>query len=568
MLAFAPLLALAIAGEELVVRQRQRPEGALLSFSAIAHVASVLVLGPLPAAAIAAAGVIIVDGTRREGHRYLLVNSSMFGASTWVAGLVFVLAGGHPGHIGVYALPALAAAVAARYLVTSVIFAIGTALASQTALSLVFRETVLEEMASAVQEGSLGILLGFAITSHQWVVLPFLIPPFIAIYRAKATYEQLKEETAAALESVAEVVDERDPSTAEHSERVAALVRKFTEAVGLPARESARLIAAGRFHDLGKIGVDVQTLASSERLSEHELKAIRRHPRVSARLLAPFHFAREMAHYVELHHERFDGHGYYAVPGSDVPVEAHVLIVADNIDAMTSARPYRPALSPREAADELRHKAGTQFHPEIASVFAAVVSGEPVEAALDRQQFAKLLESFSSIPALSLPSTRPVGGRFAVLSLTVLSLLVLGLDSVPLWGRATVLFASASGCAAVMGHALISARRRRQALASIDAGESTAAALAQAGVTGSCAWLEADPDGGGYIASRREGTLLLEQDLREACSRALRREEDSCSRLSTGSWLVLDVVGKSHANRVLPRPPTDGRTAAAAPRAW
>ena len=69
LLALAPLLALAIAGEELVVRQRQRPEGALLSFSAIAHVAAVVVLGPLPAAAVAAAGVIIVDGTRREGRR-------------------------------------------------------------------------------------------------------------------------------------------------------------------------------------------------------------------------------------------------------------------------------------------------------------------------------------------------------------------------------------------------------------------------------------------------------------------------------------------------------------------
>ena len=65
-----------------------------------------------------------------------------------------------------------------------------------------------------------------------------------------------------------------------------------------------------------------------------------------------------MALYAELHHERYDGNGYYSVSQRDIPVEAHVLIVADSFDAMTSARAYRPALSNAEAVQELRDKAG------------------------------------------------------------------------------------------------------------------------------------------------------------------------------------------------------------------
>ena len=69
---------------------------------------------------------------------------------------------------------------------------------------------------------------------------------------------------------------------------------------------------------------------------------------MSARLLSPFGFAQQISLYAELHHERYDGRGYYAVSQSEIPVEAHVLIAADSYDAMTSKRAYRPALTPQE----------------------------------------------------------------------------------------------------------------------------------------------------------------------------------------------------------------------------
>src|SRR5438876_2588434 len=84
--AIAPLLALAIAGEELVVRQQARASGAVLSFSVIAHIASAILLGPLVAALIAVFAVAVVDGSRPAGRRLVLINSAMLGSSIWVGG--------------------------------------------------------------------------------------------------------------------------------------------------------------------------------------------------------------------------------------------------------------------------------------------------------------------------------------------------------------------------------------------------------------------------------------------------------------------------------------------------
>jgi len=215
--------------------------------------------------------------------------------------------------------------------------------------------------------------------------------------------ERLKRETAAALNTFAGVIDERDPNTASHSKRVAEYVERFTAAIELPDREAARLIQAARYHDLGKVVVDESTLSRPGRLSQEELRKIRSHPALSARLLSPFHFAQEIAVYAELHHERYDGRGYYSVPQREIPVEAHVLIAADSFDAMTSARAYRPALSIAEAIQELRDKAGTQFHPLVAQAFAAMLEQRDVHAAMGSAQIASLRAEFSRIAGVQLP---------------------------------------------------------------------------------------------------------------------------------------------------------------------
>src|SRR5207237_3452855 len=144
--------------------------------------------------------------------------------------------------------------------------------------------------------------------------------------------------------------------------------------------------------------------AKEGRLNAEEVAQIRRHPRLSAQLLRPYTFAVEMAGFVELHHERNDGRGYYGVSGTSVPIEAHVLVVADSFDAMTSQRSYRPALTTEEATRELLDKAGTQFHPLRARAFAAIVSGGTPAGELDARELRELRGAFASIRPLRLPA--------------------------------------------------------------------------------------------------------------------------------------------------------------------
>src|SRR5438477_7310469 len=155
----APLLGLAIAGEEVVVRKRQRWGGSVFSFSAPAHVAAVLLIGPLGAALVAASAVVIVDGLRQESRRYVLLNSSMFGGAAWIAGLVFHVCGGSTRVIEGWTLPALIALIVARYLVTSVVFAGGTALVVDAPFGVLVKETVAGGTVAAIGEGSLGVLV-------------------------------------------------------------------------------------------------------------------------------------------------------------------------------------------------------------------------------------------------------------------------------------------------------------------------------------------------------------------------------------------------------------------------
>jgi hypothetical protein len=142
---------------------------------------------------------------------------------------------------------------------------------------------------------------------------------------------------------------------------------------------------------------------------------------MSARLLKAFAFAADTAPLVELHHERFDGQGYYGVAAAEIPIEAHVLIIADSFDAMTSARAYRPALTVQEATAEIRDKAGLQFHPVLARAFAGMMEGADPSVALTGTELGTLRTQFST-PARLRParsSIAPSRGMWMLLSVAI-----------------------------------------------------------------------------------------------------------------------------------------------------
>ncbi len=178
---------------------------------------------------------------------------------------------------------------------------------------------------------------------------------------------------------MADVVESRDESTAQHSLRVAEYAVSLGRSLGLRETELHSLELAGRLHDLGKIGIDNSILFKPGLLTPEEYQRVQAHPELSGKILEWFEFAREEAQYIHLHHERLDGRGYpYGLMGSEIPIAARILSIADAFDAMTTNRPYRPAMTRKQAIETLRANAGTQFDPNLVETFISIqTEGEP-----------------------------------------------------------------------------------------------------------------------------------------------------------------------------------------------
>jgi hypothetical protein len=227
-----------------------------------------------------------------------------------------------------------------------------------------------------------------------------------AVNLAHARVRRSRLETLHALETFANIVDERDPSTYRHSVRVAGYVDELARALGLPYSDIDRLRWAARLHDLGKVAVDASALRKPGKLTPDQWGAMWRAPRLSARLLRRFELSAAEARAVELHHERHDGRGYYGVPGDELPLASHFLIVADSYDAMLSDRPYRPGLPPEVALAEIERNAGTQFHPAVAKAFVAVQRGQEPYSTLTPDEQDELRGAAAPYRVPVIPGTR------------------------------------------------------------------------------------------------------------------------------------------------------------------
>jgi HD-GYP domain-containing protein (c-di-GMP phosphodiesterase class II) len=394
--------AVAIAAEAL-----QRPhdellpdslEGERFTITAPIHLAALLVAGPWVATAVAGWSVIAVGPFRGLAPMELLRKAAALGASALAGGTAFALAGGSVGHL---TLPEdlLPAAVAGVVYVTA-----------RTLLEgMVTQRPALPDLLTAASGVGLGIVLGFAALRELWLAIA-LVPLLLLVERLYARVVALRHEMATALETFANIVDERDPSTYAHSVRVARYVQDLAQGLGLPSAEVRRLWWAGRLHDLGKVAVDATVLGKPGKLSPAEWGTVWRAPRLSARLLQRFRFAARQAQAVEYHRERYDGSGYYGVGEEDIPLAAHFLILADAFDAMTTDKPFRKRLSREDALNEIEAGSGTQFHPVIARAFVAVQRGQDPTAVVRAEELSAIRDA-SALPPSAVTGPVDLFGR-------------------------------------------------------------------------------------------------------------------------------------------------------------
>ena len=185
--------------------------------------------------------------------------------------------------------------------------------------------------------------------------------------RQQATLKGLTIETVFAL---AEAIESRDPRTADHCTRLAHYAELVADSLGLTEEQTELIRYGAALHDVGKVGVSDAILKKPDKLTPEEWAEIRLHPYIGGQLCKRVAFLRDTYPIVYYHHERYDGNGYPdGLKGQDIPLAARIVAVADAYDAMTTHRPYRPAMSHAQAVHELQRGAGSQWDPELVPIF-------------------------------------------------------------------------------------------------------------------------------------------------------------------------------------------------------
>jgi len=198
--------------------------------------------------------------------------------------------------------------------------------------------------------------------------------------------EQAKKIRAAflnAIAALANALEAKDKYSSGHSLRVVETSVATARNLGLPPSSVEQIRLAGLVHDIGKIGVREDILNKPGNLTGEEYQHVQYHCEIGEHILSHVAEDNEILQMVRHHHERYDGKGYPdGLSGEQIPLGARILAVADTYDAMTSQRPYRSAMSRKEALDEIRRCTSTQFDPAVVTAFlktaiAKIIPTEP-----------------------------------------------------------------------------------------------------------------------------------------------------------------------------------------------
>ena len=172
-------------------------------------------------------------------------------------------------------------------------------------------------------------------------------------------------------------VEAKDPYTRGHSDRVSEFSILIGQKMNLDSDTIHDLKIGGLFHDIGKIGIPDSILLKESKLNDNEYSQIKNHPTIGAHILGDAKVFENIIPIVKHHHEKFDGTGYPSgLKGSEIPLIARIASVADTFDAMTSKRTYRDSLPISVVKEELKRCSGSQFDPEIASVFLDILEND------------------------------------------------------------------------------------------------------------------------------------------------------------------------------------------------
>jgi len=187
-----------------------------------------------------------------------------------------------------------------------------------------------------------------------------------AEYKIEESYKRLQKTLNDTINTLASIIENRDPYTSGHQKKVAYLAINISEELGLSDEETEALGTAAMVHDIGKITIPASILSKPGKVSDVEYKLIKTHSRTGYEIIKNIEFPYPIEKIILQHHERLDGSGYpLGLKDKDIMVEAKILTVADVVEAMCSHSPYRPALGINKALEEIDDNKGILYDTNV-----------------------------------------------------------------------------------------------------------------------------------------------------------------------------------------------------------
>ncbi|HYL83062.1 MAG TPA: HD domain-containing phosphohydrolase [Candidatus Angelobacter sp.] len=217
----------------------------------------------------------------------------------------------------------------------------------------------------------------------------------------QAALRQIERSYEDTLQALGAAIDLRDNETAGHSRRVCRYSLEIARAMGWPDQQLESLARGAHLHDIGKLGIPDGILLKPGPLTPEERTLMQRHVQIGFDLVKDIPFLADVAEMILMHHERFDGGGYpRGLKGEEVLLSARIFAVADTLDAITSDRPYRQASSFDVGREAIRRASGSQFDPQVVSVFLSLPEQTWPTIARNQRQIAGLSPELRRSPGL------------------------------------------------------------------------------------------------------------------------------------------------------------------------
>lgn len=324
---------------------------------------------------IGGATALIVDTfVRKKPPIKIWFNTAQYMLSVGVSSTVYHVLGGRTlSDQFSLPIPAFLGLVVSYFFVNSGSVAVVSATSSGVPVREAWNRIVGGSMLYDVIASSLAVLLAFLYLKLQLLGLGLLVIPLFFVRRMHQMNFQLERVNRELLELMVKAIEARDPYTSGHSLRVSEYARSIARDLGLSTKQVDQVESTALLHDVGKIYEEFAPLLRKEgKLTPDERMLMQRHPSRSAELASTIgEFRGAVALAIRHHHENYDGSGYPdGLAGEAIPLVARIIMIADTIDAMTTDRPYRKALSFERTMEELKKFSGKQFDPRLVELVA------------------------------------------------------------------------------------------------------------------------------------------------------------------------------------------------------